>query len=240
MTLIVDILARAGRQCSVSAPSSWVTATDLTSLEVRDFLDETVTDILDRIDVSQPVSKIVTITADGGETYALPADFYRVHRTDLAVYEVLRNQRGAIPISDDGQWTYLQDTGFGGGLRYFRIRGYDENYEIDLLRAPESGLTFKVGYVSDEWIVDSLGVQKDEFTAEDDVCLLPRKLVEKGIVWRFLERKGLDFGAIQTQYEMLLARYTNDSKTRRAIAFGTTTARSPWDVPVPDYIPPAP
>ena len=56
MTLIVDILARAGRQCSVSAPSSWVTATDLTSLEVRDFLDETVADILDRIDVSQPLS----------------------------------------------------------------------------------------------------------------------------------------------------------------------------------------
>jgi hypothetical protein len=38
----------------------------------------------------------------------------------------------------------------------------------------------------------------------------------------------------------MLARLSNDSRTRRSVNFGEPVSRRhPWDIPVPDYIPEA-
>jgi len=238
MALVVDILARAARQCSVTPPSSWLTVSDQTGLEMIDFMEETVADVLDRIDVTGPISKVVSIPGTDAEEYALPTDFYRLQRTEMAVYESLRMQRGVIPVSDDGQWQYITDTGWGGAQRFYRIRGYDENYVIGFQREPGADDTILVSYVSKDWMINA-AVQKDTFSDAMDECLLPRKLIEKGIVWRFSERKAMEYQSTRLEYEMLMARYANDSKTRRVITFGGSIDRSPWDIPIPAYIPEA-
>jgi hypothetical protein len=109
MTLIVDILAAAARQCSVLPPSSWAGATDQTSLELIDFLAEAADDVLERIDLTQPISQSIVITGTGAETYSLPADYKRLHRGDFSVYERFRTRRACVPVSDDGQWQYMQE-----------------------------------------------------------------------------------------------------------------------------------
>ena len=192
MALIVDILARAARQCSVSPPSSWLTVSDQTGLEIIDFMEETVADVLDRIDVTGPLSKTQTIPGTAVEEYALAADFYRLQRTGMAVYESLRLQRGAVPITDDGQWQYIRDTGWGGAQRFYRIRGYEGNYVIQFQSEPGTDDEMLINYVSDEWIINT-GTQKSTFSDALDECLLPRKMIEKGIVYRFRERKAMDY-----------------------------------------------
>lgn len=236
MTLVVDILGRAARQCSVSAPSSWVTTALLAPMELRDFLDETVDDILERIDLTGPVSQTVTITGTDAETYALPAGYKRLHRGDYAVYERFRTRRACVPVSDDGQWEYMKELGTAGAYRFFRVRGYAGNFEIDFYRPLEAGITVVANYVSTNWIAGG----KSTFSSEEDVSLLPRRLLETGIVFRFRERKGLEFTDKQAEYEALLARMANDTKTRRTITFGEGPRRQPWDVPVPDFIPSGP
>lgn len=236
VTLIVDILARAARQCSVSPPSSWVTATAQAPLELRDFLDETVDDVLERIDVTGPISKSETITGTDAETYSLPADYKRVQRGEYSVYERFRTRRACVPVPDDGQWEYMKELGTAGAYRFYRIKGYQGDFQIDFYRPLETGITVVMNYVSRNWIAGD----KAMFTAEDDVSMLPRRLLESGIVFRFRERKGLEFTDKQAEYEALLARMANDTKTRRTITFGESPKRQPWSVPVPDFIPPGP
>jgi hypothetical protein len=236
MTLIVDILGKAARQCSVAAPSSWITTSDLAAIELRDFLEETVDDVLERIDLTQPISKSVVITGTDAETYSLPVDYKRVHRGDYAVYERFRTRRACVPVADDGEWQYMQELGTAGAYRFFRIRGYDENYTVDFYRPLEDGITVVINYVGKNWIVGD----KSEFTALEDVSMLPRRLLEAGTVFRFRERKGLEFTDKQAEYEALLARMANDTRTRRTITFGDTPKRAPWSVPVPDFIPSGP
>jgi hypothetical protein len=236
MTLIVDILSRAARQCSVVPPSNWATATDQTALEVLDFLAETVDDVLERIDVTQPISKTSTITGADAENYPLPSDYKRLHRGTFAVYERFRTRRECMPVSDDGQWEYLKELGSAGAYRFFRVRGYEGAFSIDFFQPLETGITVVVNYVSNNWIVGD----KATFTDNGDVSLLPRRLLEAGIVFRFRERKGLEYGDKQAEYEALLARMANDTKTVRKINFGGFQGRGPFDVPVPDFIPSGP
>lgn len=236
MTLVTDILARAARQCSITPPSSWLTATSQTTLEVLDFLDMTITDIRDRLDLTGPMGKTMAITGTGVEDYALPADFHRLQRDSLAVYEQSRTRRACVPIPADGQWEYLQELGTSGAYRFYRLQGYPGAYTIGFQRPLETDLTVIVSYVSTEWLINA-ATRKSEFTAAEDECLLPRELIETGIVWRFRHRKALEYRDVQGRYETLMARLDNDGRTRRSVDFGPTPTRAPWDVPVPDVIP---
>lgn len=236
MTLIVDILARIARQTSVTPPSSWLTANDATSLEILDFMDETVQDVRDRVDAVGPMSKSVTITGTDAETYSLPADLVRLHRTPLAVYEQLRTRRGCVPISDDGIWQYMKDLGSAGAYRYYRLRGHEANWEIDFMRPLEAGVTVFVGYMSTVWIKNG-ATEKSAFTSATDDSMLPRRLVESGTVWRFRRRAGLEYVDVQREYEIEIAKLSNDTRGRRIVPFGDTPTRAPWDIPIPDVIP---
>jgi hypothetical protein len=114
MALIVDALNRVARHVSLTAPSSWITATADEYTEIRDdFLAECVDDILERIDLPSPIGTQVTLVGVGSETYGLPADFKRLQRTPLSIYDVAMN-RPCTPIVSDGDWTYLAANGIAG------------------------------------------------------------------------------------------------------------------------------
>jgi hypothetical protein len=239
MSTVADILNRAARQCSVVKPQAWVSATDTTALELLDFLDETREDIQARCDWIGPISKTTVITGSGAESYTLPLDFLRLQRDDYAVYERFRTRRPCLPVTQDGQWEYIDELGVTGAYRYYRLRGYDGNWEIDLKEPLETGLTVVVSYVSKNWLVNA-GGQSDEFLADNNISLLPLRLMVAGIVWRFRRRKALQYQDVLAEYEMLMARTNTDSRTRRAINFaGGQPLRSPFDIPLPDFIPPS-
>ena len=236
MTTIVSALDRIARQCSIKSPTSWVTATSDTHTEIRDdFLLETIEDIQDRVDLASPIGKVTTITGDGSQNYALPSDFRRLQRDPMAVYDVLQD-RPVLPISADGTWEFLDDIGTAGVVKYYRVKGYEGNFTIDIETEPATGETFKVSYVSDLWMANG-GTAGNAFTAEDDVLLLPRRLVETGVVWRYRERKGLPYQDKWSEYEALMSRLGNDSRGRRTINFADDAAPVRWQDMIPSYIP---
>jgi hypothetical protein len=238
MTTVVAALNRAARQCSVSPPSAWTTATDNQSMEIKDFLEETAFDILDRIDLPAPVSAQFTITGDGSETYALPAGLRRIQRDDHAVFETSNQRRPLIPVTSDGQWTHIKEIGSTGADRFYRVTGYEGAFSILIFEAPSAGDQIVVSYNTSNWKATAGGVAGDTFENEDDILLLPRRIVEAGIIWRFRERKGLPYLDRYNDYEAQLGRLSNDRRSRRVIDMsGSTSQRRPWDVPVPDFIP---
>lgn len=244
MTTVVAALDRIARQTSVATPSSWITANKTDQIELRDdFLRETIDDIVDRLDLAAPIGKQVTLTggagtsnADGSETFSLPSDFRRVQRDEMALYDVDQD-RPCIPVTNTGEWTFLTDTGAAGAIKYYRTQGYDGNWTVDIYNAPGAGSEIKVAYISQNWLATAGGVEGETFANEDDVLLLPRRIVEVGTVWRFRERRGLPYEDKYSEYEALMARLSNDSRNRRVISFGEPDKDVRWQDLVPASIP---
>lgn len=235
MTLVTEALDRIARQCSVSAPSSWLTATADEHVELRsDFLPETIDDILERVDLPAPIGAQTTIAGTGVETYSLPAAFKRLMRDKLAVYDTFHD-RPVLPVTTDGEWAALEDLGASLTAQYYRLSGYDGAWEISFFGYPSSSISLTVSYVSKNWIINS-GTEKSDFTDPDDTLLLPRRIVEVGTVWRWRERRGLPYRDKYMEYETLIARLSNDSRSRRKVSFGPrNTIR--WQDNIPSVIP---
>lgn len=238
MTTIVEALNRIARQCSINVPSSWVTATRPDHVEIRDdFLNETVTDITDRVDVPAPLSGRLALTGTGAETYTLPTDFKRLQRSENTVYDVSQD-RPCVPIPRDGDWEFIRDTGTAGVVRYYRLAGYEGNFTISFLTEPSASIEIIINYVTNSWMATSGGVVGNMFASEDDVLILPRRVVESGTVWRYRERRGLPYLDKYNEYEALVARLSNDKRSRRVVSFGETDNTVRWQDLVPAFIPP--
>lgn len=236
MTTVVDVLNRIARHCSIRSPSSWVTATEDEHVEIRDdFMRETVDDLLDRVDWPQPVGAQTTITGTGVATYALPADFRRLQRNPFSVYDVQLDAPG-IPVTTDGDWVELLDSGIAGADRFYRMTGYEGAFSIEFEGAPDSDII--LSYVTINWMATAGGTVGSAFTTEDDVLILPARLVEVGTIWRWRERKGLPFQDKYTEFNMLLGRYLNDLRGRRSVSFKRGKPVR-WQDRVPAYIPEA-
>jgi hypothetical protein len=229
------MLDSAARQCSLEPPDDWVGTTDPSYVELRDdFLASTVQDVLDRIDPPQPVSARETITGDGSASYALPAAYSRMHRGEFAVYERTTTRRACVPVGSDGAWDYMQEFGSAGGTRYYRVTGYEGAHEIEFYDELETGQVVVVNYVSRNWLADG-GTPKAMLTEATDVLLMPSKLLETGVIWRFRQRKGIAFADAMASFEAHLARYSNNRIG--TIDMAGPRMASPWDIPVPDWIP---
>jgi len=237
MTTIVEALNRIARQCSVTAPPSWVSATRADHVELRDdFLVETMADIADRVDLPQPISARVVITGTDAETYTLPTDYKRLQRSENTVYDVSQD-RPCVPIGIDGDWEFIKDTGTAGVVRYYRIAGFPGNHTISFFNAPSASVEIVLNYVSDNWMASAAGVVGSMLTSEDDVLILPRSVVESGAVWRFRERRGLPYIDKYNEYEALVARLSNDNRARRVVSFGEPDRTVRWQDQVPSHIP---
>lgn len=244
MALVTAALNRIARQTSVAVPSSWVTASQTAQVEIRDdFVRETVDDILDRLDLPSPVGAQTTLTggdgttqADGSERFTLPSNFRRIQRDQLALYDVDQD-RPCIPVTNAGEWSMLTDIGAAGAIKYYRTQGYDGNYTIDIYNAPGTGSQVKVAYITNNWLATAGGTVGDTLANEDDVLLLPNRIIEVGAVWRFRERRGLPYEDKYSEYEALIARLSNDSRNRRSINFGETNKDIRWQDLVPAFIP---
>ncbi len=236
MTTVAGLMNRAARECKITPPGAWVPATGLSHMELKDNLSETVEELLERLDWPYPITKDLILTGSGSENYDLPEDFLRLTRDSLAVYETTTTRRAGIPVTSNGAWSHLKQTGSAGGNRYYRISGSDEVYQIDFYRPLEPNHSVTISYVSKNWNAVR-GVGSGDWDDEDAVLLFPRDLVQMGIVWRFRRAKGLPYADRLNEYEGRLSRLVNDARGVRTINFGGSTMCSPFDIPVPDYIP---
>lgn len=235
---IAEYMNAAAIECSIPQPVAWVTGVDMNVKVMRQFLNDTVRELARRHDWQQMTSSQV-ITGTGVESYALASDFMRLARGDNAVYENQPNRRPCVSVERDGDWTELKQTGFTGVQRYYRF----ESGSIEFFRALPSGGTVTVAYVSGNWKRDSLGATPgDTWVNDTDTSILPGHLLQLGVVWRFRRHKGLQYADRKAEFEVELARAITDDRPTGRVAFDgyRNLPRTPFAIPVPDYIPPGP
>lgn len=240
MATVKSVMDKVARQCSVAAPSSWIGASDNGAIELLDFLDDTIKELRKRVEWEEPIGTDVVIEGNGGESYALPNNFYRFMRDELAAYEETTTRRRGLPINTSGKWTALKSVGTAGAYRYFRITGYPGNYNVLFFRPLGENDRITLAYITDRWVASSTGTLMNTWMADGDILLMDDRLVQLGVRWRWLQQKGLAYDDYLNEYEAYLMRERNDNRNIRTLVIGDTgdEFRAPWDVPVPDFIPP--
>ena len=237
MATIASAMESFALQCAVPLPNSWVANNTRTYQECKSILATVVEELLDRVDWPDPITKDIEITGDGSETYDLPGDYKRLTHDGEAVYEQFRIRRFAIPVTTNGEWTNLKKINTGWGNRFYRLSGDEEDgFAISFFPDLDTGQTVTVSYVSTNWLkVD--GTAGDSWNTETDTLLLPKRMIELGMVWRYKQRKGLPYADLLNEYEARLARAANESRRRESICFGGPEEMKPMRYPVPDFIP---
>lgn len=238
MVAVATAMNTVARECSVTPPASWVSATELTHVELRDdFLYQGVEELQDRVDWPAPVGKVQDITGDGSTSFDLNADFKRLVRKQ-AIYESANTRRFGVPFTSEGEYQYVTDLGTAGAYRYFRTAGYDGAFSIEFYPATATGDAIKVAYVSNLWKATSGGVLGSEWTNDDDVLIYPRRLFELAVIFRFKRKKSLPHADVLQEFELKLSREGNDAKLIRVVDGSDVASESkPMRVPIPDFLP---
>lgn len=222
----------AAAECSLAVPTTFATNTEDSYAQLKRYMVATAKELLQRIDWAN-CTLDGTITGDGGSVYDLETDFYRLTRSDDPASPAVWSdgmRRGFTPVTSNGEWTVLLSYGPTPTYAY-RIVGSQIEFAQDIA----VGDTVTYSYLTTGWISSS-GSRAATWTNDADFTYLPAKLLELGTTWRWMRKRGLEFQSYQGEFEIELARRSNDDRMIRKIGFGPKAyqSKSPYaNLPVP-------
>lgn len=112
-----------------------------------------------------------------------------------------RTQRRPLfgPLTSQ-QWEQLKASQIQGPWYQFTIRGGNMLF----LPVPSAGQTCAFQWMSKNWVTTT-GSTSSTWTADTDTGLLSEDLMGLGIIWRWLQRKGLEYAEDFNKYERQVA-----------------------------------
>ena len=150
--LISDYMDSAARECSITPPANWISATDTNSILIKTFLKNVINEALQKYDFNQ-LNRDDVITGTGATTYPLPVDYLRLADDPNAVFEKSPNEGVVTPVAKNSYWTALLEDGASGADRYYRLQGSN----IQFFSALPTDGEVSVSYLSKNWKVASDG-----------------------------------------------------------------------------------
>lgn len=185
-------------------------STDQIAVEMQDLAQEVAADIAASHDW-RALTKVHQIVGNGGLAYPLPSDYSRmVLASDVddatnwfwgyepfeSVNDWLRYRTGGYSIVSPGGWIIL-----GGEMQFY----------------PAPSGTAQFPYISANWAIDSDSAHKAEFTADTDIFVLDERLLTLGLIWRWLDQKGMPYAEAMATYETALAQAQSRDKGARVL-----------------------
>lgn len=125
----------------------------------------------------------------------------------------------------DTEWNALT---YGIGTSPLRkVWRTTDDDEIEIFPTPTaSGDVLKISFVTTYWAKTAGNVFKSVLEADDDYHLFNDRLFILGIKWRFLEQKGLPFGASKAEFDRILSIRKAAARTARTLTLDSRRARS--------------
>jgi len=148
---------------------------------------------------------------------ALPDDFDRFTRSG-GIYGPSGALAGPLDRNQWGELTSFPLKG-GGYPGSFRVAGG----RLQIYPAPAANQSYRFDYITKAIYKAADGTPKTEWLLDTDECVIPENLIALGVVWRWLQFKGLDYGEAMRNAEMEFEKLAGaDSGRRGSYAVGTT------------------
>lgn len=163
----------------------------------------------------QIIRKAGTVTLSAATSYTLPTDFLG-YIADTA-YTEGRIDPVLLPVSAS-QWNEWLANNNPGGIQV-RARFLGGSLQVI---DPEVGTVLRYEYISNAPWTDATGsTAKEQATADTDLCLIDRRLMETAIKWRWKKEKGLgDWQVDQQVYLQQLSAWRARDQGARTLQFG--------------------
>lgn len=112
------------------------------------------------------------------------------------------------------------------------IEGYFDFYPI-----PALGEVYNYNFYSSNWVLTAAGNWTGRWTADTDTSLIDEKILTRGLEWRYLASKGLDYAEAFRRYEDSINRADGRQDSNREVAMSQrpVTAQSSWPGLIPLY-----
>lgn len=120
-------------------------------------------------------------------------------------------------------WRHAESTGFR---------------DIQIMPTPAAGETIAYDCMNSDWITLAGGGTATRFANDSDEPRLDEELLILGIMWRWLERKQLDWQPAKAEYDVVLRKMTANDSARRTISMakGVEFEVDPPEPIIPDRI----
>lgn len=158
-----------------------------------------------QVTLTQPATTSGTVELNFCKTkYAFPSDFDRIQ--DRTQWDQTQHWELLGPETPQ-QWQWLKSGYISTGPRIrWRIMG--STFQTWPAVSAAHRLGFE--YVSNGWVIGADGAPKTAFTAQDDTCIFPDRLMVTGLKMRFQQAKGLGYDYLDEFNKQLSIAQAND------------------------------
>lgn len=212
MDLIKDTMDDVARECGVAVPSLWASNTDDTYQQLKMYMRQAASELLERIDW-QDCTLNQVITGAATDTYLLNTDFKRPTRDRNTVYGNSPQRWAFAPITSNGDWTQLQSWG-ALSTYFYQFTGESIQFS-QTINSPDE---ITLSYITKNWI-NASGTRASTWVNDTDTSYLPSRLLEIGTTWRWKRKMGLDYQSLLGEYETELTRRSADNRQQQSISF---------------------
>ena len=231
---ILTACQRAAIKLTGSQPTILFSTTDQFALELRVLANEVGEAVMKAHDWRK-LTLLQTETGDGSDTsFALPSDYDRMPIKGN-VYSSL-SQTPLTRAKDLDQWQEFTLSGMAGSPGAWIMLGG----ELQILPALETGVDATYYYVSNLlWSTEAgIAATKTEATADADVFTLPERLIALGVVWRWKQMKGKEYGEDLKNFEIAFGEEAGRDKGSRLLYVGPARVSSDAELAYPGTITP--
>jgi hypothetical protein len=222
LTIIQDAAVRCGWQL---VPTSAIGNTGADALNIQQmiaFAQDIGRDCMERANWTG-LDHAGTITGDGTTTlFLLPADWKRFNPGDKAPNSPLISSKYPLtplfgPVNAE-ELNALKALPASTVRPVWRFIGHS----IEIWPALTAGEIVTFNYFSSYWILAAnLVTRRKRWVADTDMSLIEEDVIMKGVIWKWLASKGLDYAEQFRGYELALMRTASQQMTERITSTST-------------------
>lgn len=220
---VLNVVQLASTVIGVATPTALFAATDDTSTQMKNCLNEAAAMIAYDADHDWSAFKrLATITGDGTTAlWDFPTDYHRM----LKKTKIWPSWMRGTPLAhypDTDAWLGLQVSGFVPVLGGWTIIGT----QINILPAVPSAQTAQYYYLTNQIAKDGSGAGKTAFTNDGDTFPLGERLLRLAFIYRWKQDRGQDYGEAMEDYQTVLSSHIGKDKGSNILIVGQQRASS--------------
>jgi hypothetical protein len=211
---LLNLIQQAARRIGITPPSVVVASTDANVQELLTCAQEEGFQLMRR-GTWQVLRKqqIFKALAQEEQTGMIPADFDRFVQETFWNRTKKRIMWGPVTPQE---WQNLKAWTATPAMDTFIIRGGN----VLITPNPTAGDDLAFEYVSKNWCQSAGGDGQDEWLADTDTGILDERLMRLGVVWRYKQKKGLNWQVDFQNYDTQVKQALTVDQPQRTVSLG--------------------